>query len=285
MRLYRKKAALLQYLNEKKTSLGFVPTMGALHQGHLSLIEKAVVENNLVVVSIFVNPAQFKNQTDLENYPHSLTEDIEKLVPFEESLILFAPTKEELYGISVNANTYDFGSLALHMEGASRANHFLGVATVVEKLFKLINPQKAYFGEKDFQQLQIIKDLVKQKKWDIEIIGCSVIRETNGLAFSSRNQLLTPALRDKAGIIHNTLLWVTKQGYKTKIAALKKEVERQFEKQQDFQLDYFCIAEEETLVPATEFSRNKSYRAFIAVNVAQIRLIDNMLLTLSLIHI
>ena len=279
MRLYRKKAALLQYLNEKKTSLGFVPTMGALHQGHLSLIEKAVVENNLVVVSIFVNPAQFKNQTDLENYPHSLTEDIEKLVPFEESLILFAPTKEELYGMSVNTNTYDFGSLALHMEGASRANHFLGVATVVEKLFKLINPQKAYFGEKDFQQLQIIKDLVKQKKWDIEIIGCSVIRETNGLAFSSRNQLLTPALRDKAGIIHNTLLWVTKQGYKTKIAALKKEVERQFEKQQDFQLDYFCIAEEETLVPATEFSRNKSYRAFIAVNVAQIRLIDNMLLT------
>ncbi len=279
MRLYRKKAALLQYLNEKKTSLGFVPTMGALHQGHLSLVEKAIVENKLVVVSIFVNPAQFKNQTALENYPHSLTEDIEKLVPFEESLILFAPTKEELYGMSVNTNTYDFGSLALHMEGASRVNHFLGVATVVEKLFKLINPQKAYFGEKDFQQLQIIKDLVKQKKWDIEIIGCSVIRETNGLAFSSRNQLLTPALRDKAGIIHNTLLWVTKQGYKTKIAALKKEVERQFEKQQDFQLDYFCIAEEETLVPATEFSSNKSYRAFIAVNVVQIRLIDNMLLT------
>tara|TARA_S200000501_G_scaffold157724_1_gene148933 strand:+ start:13117 stop:13962 length:846 start_codon:yes stop_codon:yes gene_type:complete len=279
MRLYRKKAALLQYLNEKKTSLGFVPTMGALHQGHLSLVEKAIVENKLVVVSIFVNPAQFKNQTALENYPHSLTEDIEKLVPFEGSLILFAPTKEELYGMSVNTNTYDFGSLALHMEGASRVNHFLGVATVVEKLFKLINPQKAYFGEKDFQQLQIIKDLVKQKKWDIEIIGCSVIRETNGLAFSSRNQLLTPALRDKAGIIHNTLLWVTKQGYKTKIAALKKEVERQFEKQQDFQLDYFCIAEEETLVPATEFSSNKSYRAFIAVNVVQIRLIDNMLLT------
>ena len=279
MRLYRKKAALLQYLNEKKTSLGFVPTMGALHQGHLSLVEKAVVENNLVVVSIFVNPAQFKNQTDLENYPHSLTEDIEKLVPFEESLILFAPTKEELYGISVNANTYDFGSLAVHMEGSSRVNHFLGVATVVEKLFKLINPQKAYFGEKDFQQLQIIKDLVKQKRWDIEIIGCSVIRETNGLAFSSRNQLLTPALRDKAGIIHNTLLWVTKQCFKTKIAELKKEVEMQFEKQQDFQLDYFCIAEVETLVPATEFSRNKSYRAFIAVNVAQIRLIDNMLLT------
>ena len=132
MRLYRKKADLLQYLNEKKTSLGFVPTMGALHQGHLSLVEKAFVENKLVVVSIFVNPAQFKNQTDLENYPHSLTEDIEKLVPFEESLILFAPTKEELYGMSVNTNTYDFGSLALHMEGASRVNHFLGVATVVE---------------------------------------------------------------------------------------------------------------------------------------------------------
>ena len=279
MRLYRKKAALLQYLNEKKTSLGFVPTMGALHQGHLSLVEKAVVENNLVVVSIFVNPAQFKNQTDLENYPHSLTEDIEKLVPFEESLILFAPTKEELYGISVNANTYDFGSLAVHMEGSSRVNHFLGVATVVEKLFKLINPQKAYFGEKDFQQLQIIKDLVKQKKWDIEIIGCSVIRETNGLALSSRNRLLAAGLKDKAAIIYNTLLWVTKQGYKTKIAALEKEVERQFEKHQDFHLDYFCIAEEETLVPATEFSSNKSYRAFIAVNVAQIRLIDNMLLT------
>ena len=165
------------------------------------------------------------------------------------------------------------------MEGASRANHFLGVATVVEKLFKLINPQKAYFGEKDFQQLQIIKNLAKQKKWDIEIIGCPIIRETNGLAISSRNQLLTPALKDKAAILHNTLLWVTKQSSKTKISALEKEVKRQFEKQQDFQLDYFCIAEEETLVPATEFSRNKSCRAFIAVNVGPIRLIDNMLLT------
>ena len=279
MRLYRKKAALLQYLNEKKTSLGFVPTMGALHQGHLSLVEKAVVENKLVVVSIFVNPTQFNNPTDLENYPHSLTEDIEKLVPFEESLILFVPTKEELYGRTVSADTYDFGSLAVHMEGASRAKHFLGVATVVEKLFKLINPQKAYFGEKDFQQLQIIKNLAKQKKWDIEIIGCPIIRETNGLAISSRNQLLTPALKDKAAILHNTLLWVTKQSSKTKISALEKEVKRQFEKQQDFQLDYFCIAEEETLVPATEFSRNKSCRAFIAVNVCPIRLIDNMLLT------
>ena len=167
----------------------------------------------------------------------------------------------------------------MHVEVASRANHFLGVATVVEKLFKLINPQKAYFGEKDFQQLQIIKNLAKQKKWDIEIIGCPIIRETNGLAISSRNQLLTPALKDKAAILHNTLLWVTKQSSKTKISALEKEVKRQFEKQQDFQLDYFCIAEEETLVPATEFSRNKSCRAFIAVNVGPIRLIDNMLLT------
>ena len=279
MRHFRKKAALLRYLNEKKTSLGFVPTMGALHQGHLSLVDKAVKENKLVVVSVFVNPTQFNNPTDLENYPHSLTKDIEKLVPFEESLILFVPTKEELYGMSVNADTYDFGSLAVHMEGASRANHFLGVATVVEKFFKLINPQKAYFGEKDFQQLQIIKNLAKQKKWGTEIIGCPIIRETNGLALSSRNRLLAAGLKDKAAIIYNTLLWVTKQGSKTKIALLEKEVERQFEKQQDFQLDYFCIAEEETLVPVTEFRRNICYRAFIAVNVGQIRLIDNMLLT------
>ena len=275
MQVYQTKEALLAFLHEKKAALGLVPTMGALHAGHLSLVEKAVQENPLTVVSIFVNPTQFNNTNDLKNYPKNLADDLQILAPFANSIVVFAPTVEELYGAFVQTKNYQFGSLERFMEGAARAHHFQGVATVVEKLFTLVQPQKAYFGEKDFQQLQIIKALTNQKQWPIDIIGCPIVREPNGLAMSSRNTLLTTAQREQAALLSETLFWVTKNIKHLSVAALKEQVAQKC-KQKGFDLDYFEIADTETLCPIDEIKPGKSYRAFMAGFMGQIRLIDNM---------
>lgn len=279
MRLYHTKKALSEYLDKKKATLGFVPTMGALHTGHLSLVDRAVAENPLTVVSIFVNPTQFNKTADLHNYPRTLEEDLKRLSNHADSIVVFAPPLEELYGSTMQTHSYDFGTLGQFMEGASRGNHFQGVATVVEKLFSLVAPQKAYFGEKDYQQLQIIRALTLKNNWPITVVGCPIIREPNGLAMSSRNVFLTEEDKNDAKLLYKTLQWTAKQIGKIPLAQIREKVYEDFQNHPAFQLDYFCIADTQTLVPVQKMSAGKKYRAFIAAYLKQIRLIDNMPIT------
>ncbi len=196
-------AALATARKEGK-SIGLVPTMGALHEGHLSLIRRCASENDIAVVSLFVNPIQFNNKEDLAKYPRTLDADIQLVSTVEGTVYTFAPTVEEMYPEPVTT-TYHFGALEEVMEGPQRPGHFSGVAVVVRRLFDIVQPRKAYFGEKDFQQLAIIRDLVRQINYDIEIVGCPIVRADDGLALSSRNMRLSPAARNIAPTIHETL--------------------------------------------------------------------------------
>ena len=193
---------LLNKLKKEGKTIGFVPTMGALHAGHLALTEKALAGNDITVVSIFVNPTQFNDKNDLLNYPRDLEKDLRKL----ESVgcdIVFYPEVKEMYP-EPDRRTFDFGKLASVMEGAHRPGHFNGVAQVVSKFFDILKPHRAYFGEKDYQQLAIIREMVRQLSMPVEIVPCSIVREPDGLAMSSRNQLLTPNQRASAPLIAKT---------------------------------------------------------------------------------
>lgn len=268
----------LTTLKNKSISVGLVPTMGALHKGHLSLVKKAISENEVVVVSIFVNPTQFDNKDDLKKYPVTLDSDLEYLKNISKDLIIFAPPVRELYSNNISSKEYEFDGLDTTMEGKFRSNHFLGVATVVEKLFLIVKPNKAYFGEKDFQQLLIIKKLVEKTKMPIEIIGCPIVREPNGLAMSSRNERLPKELRDQASFIYKTLL-AAKALFGMKSATKVMDwVKNKFDSQSAFNLEYINITEQETLNPVKRKHKNKKYRAFIAVYVDGVRLIDNIAL-------
>ncbi len=196
--------AHLSTLKENQT-LGLVPTMGALHIGHAALVNRAVQENHVVVVSIFVNPTQFNNTDDLDKYPQTLKADIEVLERISKDIIVFVPSIDEMYSEEVKSVNYDFDGLEHVMEGAFRAGHFDGVGTIVESLLTLVKPDNAYFGEKDFQQLQIIRKLTELRKIPVEIIGCPIVREVNGLAFSSRNERLSNNTRKEAAFIYKTL--------------------------------------------------------------------------------
>ncbi|MFV0249328.1 MAG: pantoate--beta-alanine ligase [Tenacibaculum sp.] len=278
MQIFNFKLALNNFLKQQKSkakTIGFVPTMGALHQGHLSLIKRAKTENNLVVVSIFVNPTQFDNKKDLKKYPKSLNEDI-RLLQEVKCDILFVPSIAEIYSDKVRALSFDFDGLENIMEGRFRKNHFNGVATIVKTLFEIVEPTTAYFGKKDFQQLQIIKKLVKKYSIPILIKGGSIYREKDGLAMSSRNAQLTKEQRVAVPFIYKTLKEV-KEKFKTqKIEELTHWVEKQFSKHNTLNLEYFTIAEEESLQNPKNIEVNKKYRAFIAVFAGDIRLIDNI---------
>lgn len=281
MLLFSNKKELIAHLATLKntsTTVGLVPTMGALHKGHLSLIKKAISETKVVVVSIFVNPTQFDNQDDLKKYPDTLDTDLESLKDVSEELIVFTPSVKELYSNNISSKEYDFDGLDITMEGKFRSNHFLGVATVVEKLFSIVKPNKAYFGEKDFQQLLIIKKLIKKTYMQIEIVGCPIVREPHGLAMSSRNERLPKDLRAKASFIYETLL-AAKELFGTKSAAnVINWVKNKFDKQPEFDLEYIKITDQDTLIPVKRKQKNTKYRAFIAVYVNGVRLIDNMAL-------
>jgi len=265
------------YLSRQKAEgmqIGFVPTMGALHEGHLSLMQRAKEENDLLAVSVFVNPIQFNNAADLEKYPRDLDRD-RKLLEQIGCDVLFAPDVEEMYP-EPETTAYDFGPLERVMEGASRKGHFNGVAIVVRKLFGIIGPQKAYFGEKDFQQLAIIQELVRQYKLPVEIVPCPIVREPDGLAMSSRNERLTAEERKIAPEIYRIL-----QAAKAKIdelnpSELKKWVEEQFDKEPEFRLDYFEIADDTYLQPVENWDNNKGIMGFVAVFLGNVRLIDNI---------
>ena len=266
---------LKNFINNKKT-IGFVPTMGALHNGHLSLLKKSLEENDISVISIFVNPTQFNNVGDLEKYPRTLDIDIEKIKSLSDKIIVFAPTAEDIYDGNISSEKFDFQGLDQVMEGAFRPGHFDGVGTIVKKLFEIVQPTNAYFGEKDYQQILIIKSMVKQSNLPVNIIPCPIIREANGLAMSSRNERLSSEMKIKAGLIY-TLLQEAKILFKTDtITEIEKFIKQKFNENKDFTLEYFTIVDAEKLQIATEKNKNSKYRAFIAVYTEGVRLIDNI---------
>jgi len=265
------------YLSRQKEQglrIGFVPTMGALHEGHLSLMRKAKEENNLLAVSVFVNPIQFNNAQDLDKYPRDLEKD-KRLLEQVGCDVLFAPEVEEMYP-EPETTTYDFGPLEQVMEGASRKGHFNGVAVVVRKLFDIIGPHKAYFGEKDFQQLAIIKELVRKYELPVGIVPCPIVREPDGLAMSSRNERLTPEKRKTAPEIHRILNEARNKTGSLNPAELKDRVTKEIEKEPLFRLDYFEIADDTYLQPVKSWNRNTGTMGFAAVFLGNIRLIDNI---------
>ncbi len=257
-------------------SLGLVPTMGALHDGHLALVKQAIEENDFVVVSIFVNPTQFDDQNDLNAYPKTLTADLKKLAVFGEKVYVYAPEVKDLYPQKTECERYDFGALATTMEGASRKGHFQGVATIVFKLLSSFMPSRAYFGEKDYQQLSIIHALVQQKNLPITIVDCPIIREEDGLAMSSRNARLTKQQRHLAPLIYKTLLQAKALKNQKDIPQIEQWIEDYYQKHPAFELDYFCIANAKSLQPTSSLNNTDNSRAFIAVKLGEVRLIDNV---------
>lgn len=261
-------------LKDHNQSLGFVPTMGALHQGHISLVKHSVEENDKTVVSIFVNPTQFNNSEDLKTYPRKEKEDIELLAKSGVDAI-FIPDVKTMYPNGKNSESFDFGGLENQMEGKFRPGHFDGVGTVVKRLFEIVEPSKAYFGEKDFQQLAIIKWMVNTEKLKVQICSVPIKREEDGLAMSSRNLRLSPEMRAVAPKIYQ-ILQKALIYYKTHSPAETREfVEKEFLASL-LKLEYFEIADEETLKPIKEKNPNQKVRGFIACFAGDIRLIDNM---------
>ncbi|AOW08912.1 pantoate--beta-alanine ligase [Flavobacterium gilvum] len=279
MQIFYGKVALMEYLSSIKTtnsSIGFVPTMGALHKGHQSLMLQSVKENDINVVSIFVNPTQFNNPEDLEKYPRNLEADILKIQEISPDIILFAPTVEDMYEGKTVSQSFDFDGLENKMEGQFRPGHFDGVGTIVKRLFEIVNPTKAYFGEKDFQQVQIVKKMVEKNHLPVTIVVCPIYREINNLAMSSRNERLTLQEREEAGIIHKILIEAKSKFISNSAQKTSEWVKNEFEKNKNFTLEYFEIADEETLSTCNRKYKNKKYRAFIAVFVNNVRLIDTI---------
>jgi len=259
-------------------STGFVPTMGALHKGHLELIRRAKTENDFVSCSIFVNPIQFNKKADLKNYPRTIEDDINKLKELGCDLV-FNPSVEEMYPEPDNTK-YDFGNLEKVMEGKHRPGHFNGVAVVVKKLFNIIEPDKSYFGEKDFQQLAIIKALTKKLNLAVEIVPCPTIRELDGLAMSSRNSRLIPDEREIAPMIYHALKNVSKTASEKSINELKKNFNENIAKYPKMKIEYFEISNIDDLSPVKEFKKGGKYVACTAVFLGNVRLIDNIIIYL-----
>ena len=276
MLVFKTSLKLKKFFDSKRVSIGLVPTMGALHAGHLSLVERAFEENDYVVISIYINPTQFNNLSDFNNYPRNQKKDKSLLKPFKKKIIVYIPDNKEIYPNGIKSNTYDFGSLDQHMEGKFRDNHFNGVATIVEALFKITTPNKAYFGEKDFQQFQIIKSLVEQKKINTKLILCPIVREKSGLALSSRNKQLNSTQKKLASSIHFTLKKIKRIYNQYDVKELEKIFVDEIEDSKQLKVEYFSIASENDLIPVKKIINNKNFRVFVSVYIGQTRLIDNI---------
>jgi len=268
--------AIISPLKQAKKRIGLVPTMGALHQGHLSLVARSLSECDLTVVSIFVNPTQFNNTDDLAKYPRHLNRDTALLNQLSDEIIVFAPTAENIYGTQVTAQKFDFGSLGQHMEGQHRPGHFDGVATVVSLLFDAVTPDRAYFGEKDYQQLRIIETLVKIQQRPTVIVPCPIARSHQGLALSSRNERLDQKQLQQALLLSQVLKQAHQSFDSKNFQDLKNTAISAFNDAPEFELEYFEIADVESLVPTSTKEPNKKYRAFIAAHLGGVRLIDNL---------
>lgn len=257
--------------------IGFVPTMGALHEGHLTLVRRAVAENDRCFVSVFVNPTQFNDKNDLANYPRTIDADA-RLLESAGCAYLFAPTPDEMYDAAEMASTFafDFGGLDQVMEGKYRPGHFNGVVQVVSKLFRLVQPDKAYFGEKDFQQLAIIRRMVKVMQLPVEIVGCPIVRETSGLALSSRNALLTPEQRQTAVHISAVLKESTLFALETTVAELHDAVVAAINKKDGLEVEYFDIVNGDTLQSVSKWDEADYIVGCVTVYCGKIRLIDNI---------
>ncbi|MET3536144.1 pantoate--beta-alanine ligase [Chryseobacterium limigenitum] len=279
MEVLKNKKTLQDFIERQKEMgkrIGFAPTMGALHNGHLSLYEAARKENDLVISSIFVNPTQFNNPEDLEKYPRDINRDV--LILKNSGLVdaVYIPNVEDIYPDKAVSQHYDYDGLENEMEGKSRPGHFDGVGTVVEELFNQVKPDNAYFGEKDFQQLAIIKKMVEKKQLPVKIKGVPIYRAENGLALSSRNQRLHEDRREASKVIFETLNKVNDWFRVVTIPEIKARVQDIMDHQQGMQLEYFLIADEETLKETDFFYKDRNFRAFIVVMVDGVRLIDNM---------
>ncbi len=261
------------------TPVGLVPTMGALHKGHLSLVNNAVTLCPVAVVSIYVNPTQFNDKNDLKNYPRTINED---LVTLRKALrkqdLVFTPDDKEMYPVE-DKREFHFGNLDNVMEALHRPGHFNGVGQVVSKLFEIVKPDFAFFGQKDFQQLAVIRELARQKEYAVKIIGCPIIREEDGLAMSSRNTLLDPGIRKKAGIIYKTIYRASAMIRDHDIPEVEDYVIRTIENLEGFSVEYFNIVDDKELKPVTtraQFKKGMRYFGCIAVKAGKIRLIDNI---------
>ena len=276
MEVFNSCESLKKVLNEGVGSIGMVPTMGALHEGHLSLIRRAAQENKRVLISIFVNPTQFEDASDLINYPKTLAEDLKAISSIDSKMHVYAPNANDIYGQNIPTETFDLSGLDQVMEGSKRKSHFQGVATIVKFFLETFRPTKAYFGQKDFQQLLIISNLAEKLNLNTEIIGCPIVREVDGLAMSSRNKNLTPAERKIAPLIFKALWEIKEMSKNKKYPVLKSFINTFFLEYPELELDYFVIANSKTLLEINDQDKAREGRAFIAVRLGKIRLIDNL---------
>lgn len=280
MEIFNTKSELRTYLEKVKTShqkVALVPTMGALHQGHMSLIKEARKKADIVVCSIFVNPTQFNDPKDLEKYPRPIEQDI-ALLTANNCDILFLPSVEEMYPDANEQWHIDLGRLDQIWEGERRPGHFQGVTQVVYKLFQLVNPDYACFGQKDFQQVMVIQRMLEIKNLPVELIICPIIRDENGLALSSRNVRLTDAGRQKALVLSRMLNHVRMHFQDTALDALHAQALALVEEEGEVEVEYFAISETRTLEEIQEVEDDKKYVAHIVAWIEGVRLIDNMLL-------
>ncbi len=279
MEIIKEPSELLKYIKRIKPefkSIGFVPTMGALHQGHISLIECSKKENDFTICSIFVNPIQFNNAQDFILYPKNQEEDF-KMLENAGCDLLFMPSAESMYAEEPRIKI-DFGSLELVMEGKFRPGHFNGVAIVVAKLFHIVQPDISYFGQKDLQQYLIIKQMVKDLSFPIELRSCPVIREKDGLAMSSRNQRLTPKGRPIAAKLHESLLLASRLLENSTVENTKAKIRDFYKNIKEIKLEYFEITDSETLMPIKDVKEHKGIAICVAAYIDGVRLIDNILI-------
>ena len=260
-----------------KQTLGFVPTMGALHRGHISLVEQSLSMADLTLVSIYVNPTQFNNAEDLEKYPSTLDQDL-TLLSATGDVVVYLPTQNDLYPNGLHSRNFDFGSLGTFMEGAGRPGHFEGMATVVTRFFEIIRPHCAFFGEKDYQQLAIIKQVVADENWPVEIIACATLREDDGLAMSSRNLRLSAEQRSAAKEIHRIISqWISDTDFNATMPhAARKTLIENINSIDHLDVEYLEFSASNTLIPVERFDLNVTTRVFAAVMCGKVRLIDNL---------
>jgi pantoate--beta-alanine ligase len=264
----------LASIRQKEGSLGFVPTMGALHEGHLSLIRRSIRDNRFTAVSIFVNPTQFNDRQDFDHYPRNLEKDLETMSSLPVDLV-FAPAASEIYP-EPDTRVFDFGELDKTMEGLHRPGHFNGVAQVVSKLLDIVRPDRVYFGEKDFQQLAIVRELVRELEIPVEIVGCPIIREADGLAMSSRNKLLTPEQRTAATGISRALYRARELAGKMPVDELRQTITDLLNEDPLTKVEYFEIVAREDLRPVRDWSESGAKIGCVAVQIGKVRLIDNV---------
>lgn len=272
MRVFSSHKELLKSLDSSKL-VGLIPTMGSLHKGHLSLVDRALIENDQIIVSIYVNPTQFNDINDLKKYPRNLDRDLDKLKHYKD-IFIYTPSDKDLYQ-EVVSKKYDLDNLDKILEGKFRPGHFDGVVTIVEKLFNIFSPDNAYFGEKDFQQLSIIKIMIKKLSINVNIISCETIREPDGLAMSSRNKNMTEEERLIAGQINKFMLKVKEIYKKTKIYKIPDNIIDDLKNLKNCQLEYFEI---DNLSKYSSFLKDEGDRIFVACWVGKTRIIDNMTL-------